>query len=286
MIAITGATGALGRLVVDQLLERGTPAAEIVAVARHPQKAADLAARGVQVREGDYDRPETLAVAFAGVDRLLLISGNEMGQRVRQHTAAIEAAAAAGVGSIAYTSILKADTSSITLAPEHLATEQALAGSGVPHTLLRNGWYHENYTGTLATALEHGALLGATAGAVLNPAARADFAAAAATVLTTDGHDGRTYELGGLGLTLDDIASAYTSATGTTVVHQDVPAEAYAEVLTGAGLPPFVVDMLVSADLGIAAGELATDPSVLEGLVGRPLRPFADAVGAAVPATA
>lgn len=286
MIAITGATGALGRLVVDQLLERGTPADQVVAVARDPQKAADLAARGVQVREGDYDRPETLAPAFAGVDRLLLISGNEIGQRVRQHTTAIDAAETAGVGSIAYTSILKADTSTITLAAEHRATEQALAASGIPHTLLRNGWYHENNTGTLATALEHGVVLGATQGAILNPAARADFAAAAATVLTTDGHDGRTYELGGLGLGLDDVASAYTAATGTTVVHQDVPAEAYADVLRSAGLPDAVVEMLVSVDLGIARGDLATDPSVLEGLVGRPLLPFSVAVAAAVPAVA
>ncbi len=284
MIAITGATGGLGHHVVTELLDRGVPAADLVAVVRSPEKAADLAALGVEVREGDYDRPDTLVSAFAGIDKLLLVSGNEVGQRERQHANAIDAAVAAGVGSIAYTSILKADTSTVTLAAEHLATERALAASGLPHTLLRNGWYHENYTGTLTATLEHGTVLGATGGASFTPAARADFAAAAATVLATDGHDGAVYELGGDPLTLAAVAATVTEVSGTPVTSTDLPVEAFVDALLAAQLPPVVAEMLGSADRGIANGELSTDSGDLARLVGRPLVPFRDAVAAALPA--
>ena len=170
--AVTGATGHLGRLVVDELLARGVPAADVVAVVRNPGKATDLAARGVDVREGDYDRPETLPGALAGVQRLLLVSGSEVGQRVPQHTAVIEAAKAAGVQRIAYTSVLRADSTSLPIAPEHVATEQVLRESGVPFTVLRNGWYTENYTGQLDRYLATGEIVGATANGRISAATR------------------------------------------------------------------------------------------------------------------
>ncbi|NHC16548.1 NAD(P)H-binding protein, partial [Motilibacter deserti] len=181
--AVTAATGHLGRLAVAELLRRGVPASDVVAVARNPEKAADLAEQGVTVREGDYSQPETLATALAGVDRLLFISGSEAGQRVPQHLAVVEAAKAAGVGRVAYTSILKADTAANPLAPEHKATEEALRASGVPFTLLRNGWYLENYTAQLGQYLERGEILGAAGTGRVAGAARADYAAAAVEAL-------------------------------------------------------------------------------------------------------
>ncbi|WP_454856413.1 NAD(P)H-binding protein [Promicromonospora soli] len=184
--AVTGASGPFGHIVVEELLSRGVPASDVVAIVRTPSKVADLAERGVQVREGDYSRPETLPAALAGVQHLLLVSGSEIGQRVAQHTAVIDAAKAAGVERIAYTSILKAGNTSNPLAGEHEATEAALRASGVPATLLRNGWYFENYTSQLGQYLERGEILGATAGEKVSAAARADYAAAAAAALLAD----------------------------------------------------------------------------------------------------
>jgi NAD(P)H dehydrogenase (quinone) len=281
MIAITGATGGLGRLVIDDLLGRGVPASDVVAIARSAEKATPLADLGVQVRIADYDDAAGWPAALDGVDRLLLVSGNEIGKREAQHRTVIDAAVAAGVGEIVYTSLTKADTSRLSLAAEHLATEQHLASVDVPATVLRNDWYFENYTGNLDTTLATGTILSATEGASFNPAARADYAAAAATVLTTDTHTGQTLELAGTPLTVQDLAATITEVTGTEVGVTEVTPEAYEQILTDAGLPGPVATMLRTAEEGIAAGDLSEDPSTLEALVGRPLTPLADVVRAA-----
>ena len=192
MIAVTGASGKLGSLVVDGLL-KAVPPDRVVAIVRSPEKAGRFASQGVQVRRGDYSEPETLAPAPGGAKRLLLVSGSEVGRRVDQHGAVIEAAKAAGVALIAYTSLLRAESSTLPIADEHRATEDLLRGSGVPFVLLRNGWYIENYTERLDMPLAHGAFLGARGIAGVAAASRADYAAAAVAVLTTDGHLGKTY---------------------------------------------------------------------------------------------
>ncbi|MFB6393673.1 SDR family oxidoreductase [Polymorphospora lycopeni] len=277
MITVTGATGHLGRLVVEQLLDRGVPAAGIVAAVRAPEKAADLAARGVQVREADYDRPETLAAALAGTDRLLLVSGNELGQRLRQHGNVVEAARSAGVSLLAYTSILAADTTSVPLGPEHKATEDLVRASGLPYVLLRNGWYLENYD--LAGAVAQGVILGAAGEGRVSAATRADFAAAAVAVLTGDGHAGKVYELGGdEAFTLAELAAEVTRQSGTEVAYRDLPVDEYARTLAGFGLPEPVARMLADSDAGLARGDLHTGTGDLSRLIARPTTPLPDAV--------
>ena len=210
-IGITGATGHLGRLVVDELKTK-LPASDLVALVRTPAKAASL---GITARAADYDRPETLGTALADVDTLLLISGSEVGKRATQHRNVIQAAKAAGVKRIVYTSLLHADRSPLSLAPEHDATEKELQASGIPFTLLRNGWYTENYTGSIGGALAGGAFIGSAGEGKISSASRADFAAAAAAVLTGEGHVGKTYELGGdEAWTLSDLAAELSRQTG------------------------------------------------------------------------
>ncbi|MEU4427920.1 SDR family oxidoreductase [Actinoplanes sp. NPDC024001] len=279
-IAVTGATGHLGRLVVEALISRGVAPGEIVAAVRDTGKAARLAALGVQVREADYDRPETLATAFAGIDRLLLISGNEVGKRVPQHTAAIEAARAAGVGFLAYTSILRADTTRVGLAPEHLATEQVIAAAGIPFALLRNGWYIENYTGQFGTALSTGAFLGSARDGRIAAATRADFAEAAAAVLLSA--EPGVYELGGEAFTMAELAAEVARQSGTPVEYRDLPVAEYQAVLVGAGLPEQYAGLLADTDTKIAEGELDTDSDDLTRLIGRPATSLADAVATAL----
>ncbi|MFY1828501.1 SDR family oxidoreductase [Myxococcus fulvus] len=278
MIAVTGATGHLGRHVIDQLL-RKVPATQVVAVVRSPDKAKDLAGRGVQVRQGDYEKPATLDAAFQGIDSLLLISSNEVGKRLSQHEAAIAAAKKAGVQRVAYTSLLHADTSGISLAPEHLATEKALRASGLPFILLRNGWYLENYTENLGSALQHGVLLGAAKEGRIAAAARADFAAAAVAVLTTPGHEGKVYELAGDSpFTMAELALEVSRQSGKPVAYNDMPQDKYEETLRGFGLPGPVAQMLASADAGIARGELDDRSGELRRLIGRDTTPLAQAV--------
>jgi NAD(P)H dehydrogenase (quinone) len=285
MITVTGATGHLGHFVVEELLERGVPAGEIVAAVRNPDKAADLAARGVQVREADYTKPETLDAAFAGTDKLLLISGNEPGQRVPQHQNVIKAAVAAGVGLIAYTSILSARTSGLALAGEHKATETVILESGLPYVFLRNGWYIENYTENLTPALQYGAILGSAGEGRISAAARADFAAAAAAVLVGDGHANTVYELGGdQPFTMAELAAVVSTQSGKPVAYSDVPAEEYAKALAGAGVPEVFAGILVDSDLGIGRGELFTDSGDLGRLIGRPSTTLAEAVATAIKA--
>ncbi len=285
MIAVTGATGKLGRLVIEQLLKT-VPAGEIVAAVRTPANAADLAARGVVVREADYDRPETLVPAFAGVRRLLLISGSEMGRRAPQHQAVIDAARAVGVGQIVYTSILHADTSPLGLAVEHRATEAALRASGVPHVLLRNGWYSENYLGSIPVVLEHGALPGSAGQGRISAAARADYAAAAAAVLA-DGadHDGAVFELAGdQAFTLADLAAEIARQSGRPVAYRDLPHQEYRRTLVGFGLPEGVADLVADSDAGAAKGALFDAGGTLGALIGRPTVPISESVAAALQA--
>lgn len=279
MIAVTGATGHLGRLVVAALLEK-IPAKDIVALVRTPSKAADLVARGVHVRAGDYTQPAQWAAALQGVEKLLLISSSEVGQRATQHQAVIDAAKAAGVKLIAYTSILRGKDSKLALAGEHVATEKALAASGVPFVLLRNGWYLENYTDRLGSALQHG-LAGSAGNGRIAAASRADFAAAAVAVLTTPGQAGKVYELAGdHPFTMADLAAEISKQSGKAVGYADLPAEQFKGVLTGSGLPAVVADIFVDADLNIVKGQLDDDSGTLRTLIGRPTTTLAAAVKA------
>ncbi|NUS55645.1 MAG: SDR family oxidoreductase [Streptomycetaceae bacterium] len=280
MIVVTGATGALGRLVIADLLERGVPAEEIVAVARDPQKAADL---GVPVRVGDYDRPETLPAAFEGADKLLFVSASEVGRRVPQHRAVIDAAKAAGVPFVAYTSILKADDTGIALAAEHQATEAYLRESGLPHALLRNSWYTENYTAGAAGSIAAGAVIGSAGDGKVGAVPRADYAAAAAVVLTTDGHEGKVYELAAdEPFSLAEYAAELARQSGKPVVYNDLAPADYVQALVGFGLDEGYAGALADADQGIARGELASDSHDLSRLIGRPTTSLADAVALAL----
>jgi NAD(P)H dehydrogenase (quinone) len=280
-IVITGATGHLGRLTVEALLDQGVPAGQIIATGRRTETLADLAERGVEVRRADFDDEASLREAFAGAEKLLLVSGSEVGQRARQHGNAINAAKAVGVQFIAYTSILRADTSSLLLAEEHRATEELLAGAGIPFALLRNGWYIENYTGQLPVYVEHG-IAGAAGAGKVSAATRADYAQAAAAVLAGEGHDGAVYELGGEPFTMTELAEVVSAATGRTVTYTDLPVEQYEAVLVGAGLPEPVAAVFADGDRGVATGELLVEGSDLEKLVGRAPTRLADAVAAAV----
>ena len=283
MIVVTGATGQLGRLVIQNLLKT-VPAAQIVAAVRSPQKAADLAALGVQVREADYTKPATLAAAFAGADKLLLVSSSEFGQRAAQHRAAIDAARAAGVKLVAYTSILRAPTSTLALAAEHVETEAMLRASGLPHVLLRNGWYTENYTGSVPAALAHGAVIGSAGAGRIAAAARADYAAAAAAVLLKDGQAGKVYELAGdSAFTLAALAAEIARQSGKPVAYQDLPEAAYKAALVGFGLPEGFAALLAQSDVAASQGALFDDGHQLGALIGRPTTPLADSVAAALP---
>jgi len=275
MIAITGATGQLGRLVITALLER-VPADQVVALVRDPQKAEDITELGVDVRRADYSQPATLATAFVGLDKLLLISSNELGQRATQHQAVIAAAKAAGVTLLAYTSVLHADTSALGLAEEHRQTEQALHASGVPYVLLRNGWYSENYLASVGSALAHNALLGSAEEGRISSASRADYAAAAAVVLTSADQAGKVYELAGdESYSLSELAALISQQSGTQVAYQNLPQAEFEAVLVSVGLPAPVADLLANSDAAAAKGALFGDEQQLSKLIGRPTTPIA-----------
>ena len=282
MITVTAATGRFGQLVVDALLKRGVPAAGIVAAVRDPHKAAGLAKQGVQVREADYDRPETLLPAFTGASKLLLIPSAVFGQRYPQMQHAVTAAAAAGAGLIAYASFVNTATSTLRLGEEHKQAEAAIRASGLPFVLLRNGAYTEMYTETLGPALQYGAILGSAADGKVSGATRADLAEAAAAVLAGDGHQGRVYELGGTAFTMADLAAEVSRQTGKHIVYQDMPVDAYAKTLTAAGIPESFAGLLADTSLAIAHGDWYTDRTDLQQLIGRPSTPLADAVAAAL----
>lgn len=277
-IAVTGATGQLGRLTIEKL-QTLLPAGEIVALARSPEKAG----LGVETRAFDYDRPETLAPALAGVARLVLISSSEVGKREAQHRAVIAAAKAAGVGQIVYTSLLHADRSPLSLAGEHVATEAALAESGIPHVILRNGWYAENYTGAVPAALQHGALIGAAGAGRISGAARADYADAAAIVAADGSHAGKTYELAGDDAwTLADLAAEVSRQSGKDIPYRNLSEADHAAALVGAGLPEGLAAAIAGWDMGASQGALFEDGRQLSALIGRPTTPLADVVRAAL----
>ncbi|MBB6345603.1 NAD(P)H dehydrogenase (quinone) [Nonomuraea muscovyensis] len=282
MYVVTGATGSLGRLAVEGLLAN-VPADRIAAVARDARKAADLAARGVEVRVADYDDPASLKGAFGAGDRVLFVSGSEPGRRVPQHRAVVDAAREAGVALLAYTSVLGGPAADFELAREHQITEQAILDSGVPYVFLRNGWYHEVYTGNLGQALEHGAVVSSTGEGRIASAARADYAAAAVAVLTGEGHENTAYELSGdVAWSFAEYAAELSRQTGREIVHSNVPAETYREILVGAGVPAPFADVLVDVDAAISRGLLATVTGDLSRLIGRPTTPIADAIAAAL----
>lgn len=282
MILLTAATGKLGAHVVDALLQKLPPSQLAVAV-RDVEKAKSIAARGVQVRYADYGKPETLSKAFAGVKKLLLISSNEIGQRAPQHQSVIAAAVAAGVSHLAYTSVLRADVSTLGLAGEHVATEQALRASGLKFTLLRNGWYFENYTENLASALQHGVIMGAAKDGKIAAASRRDFAEAAAAVLLGDGHEGKVYELAGdAPFTMTEFAAVVAELSGKPVRYQDLPFEAYRDALTGFGLPAPLAQLLADSDVGISNGQLDDSTGDLRRLIGRPTTSLRTAIAAAL----
>ncbi|MFF0556208.1 NmrA family NAD(P)-binding protein [Streptomyces sp. NPDC020472] len=279
-IVVTGATGQLGRLVVDALLA-AVPAESVAAVVRDKQKAADLAERGVELRIADYSRPETLAEAFAAGDRVLLISGSEVGQRVAQHAAVIDAAKAAGVAQLAYTGVLGGPEADFTLADEHKATEELILASGLPYTFLRNGWYSENYTANLAPVLAHGAVVASAGEGRVASASRADYAAAAAAVLTgpAEEHLNRTYELSGdTAWSFAEYAAEVAAQSGREITYSDVPAATHLEILTGAGVPRPFAEILVDVDRAVAGGALALRTGDLARLTGRPTTPIAASI--------
>ncbi|GAA3496386.1 SDR family oxidoreductase [Streptomyces prasinosporus] len=280
-IVVTGASGKLGRHVVEQLLEK-VPAGQVTAVVRDPERVADLAEHGVRVAVADYNAPETFDGLFAAGDKVLLISGNEFDKgRVRQHSVVIDAARAAGVALLAYTSAPGSLTA--TLADDHRGTERALLDSGVPYVLLRNGWYHENYTENLAPVLEHDAVVAAAGEGRISSASRADYAAAAVAVLTGEGHENTTYELGGdEAWSFAEYAAELSRQTGREIVYNPVTPEALTGILTGAGVPEPMAAVFAGVDAAIAEGQLVVDSGDLSRLAGRPTTPLAEAVAAAL----
>jgi NAD(P)H dehydrogenase (quinone) len=282
MIAITGVSGLLGRLVVEDLLH-SVEAHKVVAIVRTPSKVSDLSERGVQVRAADYNDKAALQQALSGVEKLLLISSSEVGQRAAQHKNVIEAAKAAGVKLIAYTSLLHADSSPLGLAEEHIATEKLLKESHIPFVLLRNGWYTENYIASVPPALQHGVFIGSAGEGKIASAARADYAAAAAKVLTLDNQGGKVYELAGdRGWTLAELAEEVSKQSGRKVAYQNLAEEDFKAALLGAGLPDGLAAMLANSDVGASKGGLFDDGRTLSKLIGRPTTSLAESVKAAL----
>ena len=282
-IVVTGATGKLGRLVIDELLTR-IRAEQVIAVVRNADKAADIAARGVALRIADYNEPHTLESVFQVGDKVLLISSDEEGElRTAQHTAVIDAAKAAGVALFAYSSVLAAPTATFSIGEDHYATEQIILASGLPYVLLRNGWYNENYTGHLDAVLEHGRVFGVAGEGRVATAARVDYAAAAAIVLTGEGHDDAVYELSGdVAWSLAEFAAEVSRQTGRDITYPSLTGEQYHAFMVGEGVPSHDADALVDADAAIARGELAHTPGDLSHLIGRPTTPIIDSIRAAL----
>lgn len=282
-IVVTGATGHLGRLAVETLLARGVAAEQIVAVGRNAQRLAELAVGGVTVRRADYADPASLKEAFVGADKALLVSGSEAGQRIQQHRNVVDAATEAGVDLIAYTSVLRAETTPLLLAADHKATEEYIRESDLPFVFLRNSWYIENYTSQIPTALENGVIIGAAGEGRISGATRRDFAAAAAAALTDDAHADQVFELGGDHVfTMAEYAAVLSDASGRTVVYQDLPRDEYAETLVGFGLPEKAAEMYADADAGVARGDLFVETGDLSRLIGGPTTSLSDAVAAAL----
>ena len=278
MIAITGATGQLGQLTIAALLNT-VPASQIVAIVRNPAKAEALANQGIVVRQADYSDKAALTAALNGVEKLLLISSSEVGQRAPQHRNVIDAALSAGVKFIAYTSLLHADKSPLGLHVEHVETEKMLADSGIPYALLRNGWYSENYLASAPAALEHGVFIGAAGEGKIASATRADYAAAAARVISEEGHAGQVYELAGdSAYTLSELAALLAQQSGKNVVYQNLSEADFAAALKSVGLPDAFAELLADSDTGASKGGLFDDSRTLSKLIGRPTTSIADSV--------
>ncbi|MDN8601444.1 SDR family oxidoreductase [Citrobacter sp. S2-9] len=278
MIAITGATGQLGPHVIENLLKT-VPASQIVAIVRNAAKATALRQQGITVREADYNNEAAFTTALQGIDKLLLISSSEVGQRSTQHRNVINAAMAADVKFIAYTSLLHADSSPLGLHVEHVETEKMLADSGIPHALLRNGWYTENYLASAPAALEHGVFIGAAGEGKISSATRADYAAAAARVIGEEGHAGQVYELAGdEAWTLSQLAAELAKQSGKNVVYQNLSEADFAAALKGVGLPAGLADMLADSDVGASNGGLFDDSKTLSKLTGRSTTTLAESV--------
>ncbi|MFI5893347.1 SDR family oxidoreductase [Actinoplanes sp. NPDC051513] len=275
-IVVTGATGHLGRLAIESLLAKGVPAGEIVGLGRQVEKIADL---GITVKQVSYDDVDSLTDAFRGADKVLFISGSEVGKRIQQHTNVVTAAKSAGVGLVVYTSAPKADTTDMKLAGEHLFTERLLADSGLPHTILRNSWYIENYN--VPQALEHG-LFGASGTGKISASPRADYAEAAASVLVGEGHAGKVYELGGEPFTMDELAAEISRQSGKAVTYIDLPEAKYTELLVGVGLPQAAAEIFADSDRAASQGALFVPRDQLESLLGHPVTPLATSIGAAL----
>jgi NAD(P)H dehydrogenase (quinone) len=283
MIVITGATGQLGRLVIAALLKK-VPASGIVAAVRNLEKARDLAALGVQVRYADYNQPATWDAALKGADKVLLISSSEVGQRAKQHRSVIDGAKRAGVKRVAYTSILHADTSPLGLAAEHKETEAMLRSSGIPFTLLRHGWYTENYTAGIPNALAHGAVYGCAGNGRISSAARVDYAEADATVMIAENQAGRVYELAGdTAYTLAELAAEISRQSGKSIGYVNMSEAEYKNVLMKAGLPEVYAALLADSDTGVSKGGLFDDSHELSKLIGRPTTALAGVVAAMMP---
>ncbi len=279
---VTGAAGNFGALAVEALLDRGVAPGDVVATARDTDRLVAFAARGVVTRRLDYDDPASVEAALEGVDRLLLVSSSAVGTRVPQHRTVLEAAASKGVELVAYTSILRADSTSMALAADHYATEQVLAELGLPHVLLRNGWYLENYTAQVPVQLEHGVLGGAGSGRI-SAASRADFADAAAVALLADDSAGKIHELAGdESFTMADYAATLAEYSGQEVTYVDLPQAEYAAALVSAGVPAAFAEILADSDRGVTVGDLYDDSGTLSALIGRPTTPLTDAVKAAL----
>jgi len=278
-LVVTGASGHLGRLTVQALLDRGVAANRIVATARTPESLTDLADAGVVVRQADYSDPQSLKEAFAGADRVLLVSSSAVGQRIEQHGNVVEAAQAAGVDLIAYTSAPHADTTKMLLAAEHAATERLIRDSGLDFVFLRNSWYLENYTEQLATTLEHKAIFGSAGSGRVSGASRADYAAAAAAVLAGDGPRNHTYELGGdTAFTLSEYAETLSGLVGETIAYVDQPPAQYQAILESAGLPEPIARLMADSDVAVARGDLLVESGDLRRLIGRPTTVLSDAI--------
>lgn len=279
-ILVTGATGQLGALVVDKLLQT-IPASDLAVSVRNPEKAEHLQAKGVDVRHGDFEQPETLEKAFAGVDRLLIIS-TAGENRIDQHKAAVDAAQKSGVSFIAYTSVVNAQHNTGALAVDHRATENFIRETGIPYSILRNNWYIENEAGSIQAANQGAPWVYATDSAKVGWATRLDYAHAAAAVLTEEGHENTVYELSGQLRTLEQLVEIVSEVLGQNVQVLNVNDEAYADIMRGAGLPDFLVAMLTDMQKAIREGALAIESNDLEKLLGRPAQPLNEAIRAIV----
>lgn len=278
-IAVTGAAGNLGHLVIESLINRGVAAGDIVAIVRNEEKAADLAERGIALGVASYEDEAAMTAAFEGVDRLVLISGSEVGKRTAQHTNIINAAKAAGVSLIAYTSLLNIETSDLSLGEEHRETEQLLADSGVEYALLRNGWYWENYASAIDSGKAMGKFFGAAGEAKVSGAARKDYAEAAAVVITSENQGGKVYELAGApALSYQGVADAAAEVIGSPVTYVDQTVAEYQQVLEGAGLPAEIAAMIADWDRSIEKGALYSESTDLQDLIGRPSTSAAEAL--------